>query len=704
MSDHDSLPNHSPILNYKYPHELERLTFAINSSEDGIWEYNIQTNVTSVSKRWLEIIGYDESEYQSSVEAWKLLLHPDDREYALGVLLNSIEHKIESAHVRYRVRHKDGHWIWIHDRAKILFDHDGTPLIVAGFRTDITKQIELENHNQELATIVQNASTEVYVLDAQTLQYVYANNGALKGLGYTLDELKNLTVKDINPELTDEQIDIFRQYLNHIAPVLSNISRHRRKNGSLYPVQASIHKLMYQGKMSIVTFDTDISELTVTQEQLRHLATHDALTGLPNRILFHDRLQMAIKKNQRKKEKIAVLFVDLDHFKQINDSLGHPIGDKLLILVAKRLQILLRESDTIARIGGDEFNILLDDITNTEILIDISEKLVHAFEEPFMIDIHRLYTTLSIGISIYPDDGTNSEILLKNADTAMYRAKNDGRNTYRFYANEMGEKAFERVVMENALRVALKENQFTVFYQPQVNLLNGQWVGMEALVRWKHPTLGIVSPTNFIPLCEETGIIQDIDFFVLENVIKQHIAWEKEGLIPPKTAVNFSAKTLANRHVAKEVESIMKFYHCTPLCFAIEVTESQIMRNPHEVIEILGELKDLGLEISVDDFGTGYSSLSYLKRFPIDKLKIDQSFIHDIPNDEEDMSITKTIIGLAHNLKLDVIAEGVETIEQQNFLIDNGCYLGQGYLYSKPIDTAAIEAQLRINADFDKSF
>jgi diguanylate cyclase (GGDEF)-like protein len=455
---------------------------------------------------------------------------------------------------------------------------------------------------------------------------------------------------------------------------------------------------MYEGKASVVTFDTDISELTATQEQLRHLATHDSLTGLPNRILFHDRLQMAIKKNHRKKEKVAVLFVDLDHFKQINDSLGHHVGDKLLLLVAKRLQTLLREGDTIARMGGDEFNILLDEISNSETLIDISEKLIHAFIEPFMIDTHRLYTTLSIGISIYPDDGTTTEILLKNADTAMYRAKNDGRNTYRFYANEMGEKAFERVIMENALRIALKEHQFIPYYQPQVDLTSGKWVGMEALVRWKHPTLGIVSPAEFIPLCEETGLIQDIDFFIFESVVKQHIEWEKLGIHVPKTAINFSAKTLANRHIAKEVESIMKFYRCTPQCIAIEVTESQIMRNPQEVIEILGELKALGLEISVDDFGTGYSSLSYLKRFPIDKLKIDQSFIRDIPTDDEDMAITKTIIGLAHSLKLDVIAEGVETIEQKKFLLDNGCLLGQGYLFAKPLDTDSITTLLPINS------
>lgn len=674
--------------------EFRRLKFAISSSEDGIWEYNIQTNSTYVSKRWLEIIGYNENEYLSSIEAWKALLHPEDVERAFGVLMNSIINKIESAHVRYRVRHKEGHWLWIYDRAKILFDERGEPLIVAGFRTDITHQVELENHNQELAAIVQHATTEVYVVDTETFRYLYANDGALKALGYTLDELKELTLLDINPELTREQIEMFRQYLETISPILTNISRHKRKNGSLYPVQASVHKLTYLGRPAAVIFDTDISELTATQDQLLHLATHDALTGLPNRILFRDRLQMAIKKNQRTNEKLALLFIDLDHFKQINDSLGHATGDQLLIHVTERLQQNLRETDTIARLGGDEFNILIDGIIHNESIIDIAEKLLNAFKEPFSIDGRLLYTTISIGIALSPDDGVNPETLLKNADTAMYRAKNDGRNTYRFYANEMGDKAFERVVMENALRIAFKEEQFSVFYQPQINILSHQWVGMEALVRWIHPTLGVVSPASFIPLCEESSLIQELDFYVFESVVKQHALWEKEGIKAPKTAVNFSAKTLANRNIAKEVWAILEFYCCDHTCIAIEVTESQIMRNPQEAIEVLDEFQKLGIEIAVDDFGTGYSSLSYLKKFPIHKLKIDQSFIRDIPHDEEDMVITKTIIGLAHNLKLDVIAEGVETPEQEKFLIENGCVLAQGYLYDKPLDAETTTLKL----------
>ena len=694
MDNQNSLLPYIDCLDNEQALEFRRLKFAISSSEDGIWEYNIQNNTTYVSKRWLEIIGYTENEYQSSIETWKAMLHPDDAEYAFGVLMNSIINKIESAHVRYRVRHKQGHWIWIYDRAKILFDEHEEPLIVAGFRTDITHQVELENHNEELATILQHATTEVYIADVETLKYLYANDGALKALGYTLEELKELSITDINPELTADQIETFRQYLNAISPVLSNISKHKRKNGTHYPVQASVHKLSYLGRPSVVIFDTDITELNATQNQLLHLATHDSLTGLPNRILFNDRLLMAIKKNHRNNEKVAVLFIDLDHFKQINDSLGHPIGDKLLIQVALRLQGILREGDTIARMGGDEFNILIDSLIQTDHLIDIAEKLIQAFKEPFSIDGHLLYTTLSIGIALSPDDGITTEKLLKNADTAMYRAKNEGRNTYRFYAHEMGDKAFERVVMENSLRIALKENQFVVYYQPQVDIISHKWVGMEALVRWIHPTLGVVSPTNFIPLCEETGLIQELDFMVLENVVAQHELWLQEGLIAPKTAVNFSAKTLSNRNIAKEVWAILEFYHCSSTCIAIEVTESQIMRDPEEAIEILGEFKSLGLEISVDDFGTGYSSLSYLKRLPIDKLKIDQSFIRDIPDDEDDMAITKTIIGLAHNLKLDVIAEGVETSEQEEFLLKNGCILAQGYLYDRPLDTATTTLRL----------
>ncbi len=679
----------------KLSQEMERLRFAISSSEDGMWEYDIKAGKTYVSKRWLDILGYKEGEYHSSIDSWKALLHPDDAEKALGILMGSIANKVESAHVRYRIRHKDGHWLWIYDRAKILFGPDGEPLIVAGFRTDITRQMELQTQNEELAAIVRNASTEVYILDEQTLRYLYANDGALNNLGYTLDELEKLHLTDIDIDITGEQIDIFRRYLDTIAPVLSNVSSHRRKNGSLYPVQATIHKLTYQHKPAIVIFDTNIAELTAMQDRLQHLVTHDPLTGLPNRVLLLDRLRMAIRQTRRKEEKIALLCINLDHFNQVNNSLGHSAGDDLLIEVAKRLQLLLRQSDTVARVGGDEFNVLLNIVSDPNSVISLCQTLVDAFREPFTLDRHHFYTTMSIGIALYPDDGTSAEELLKNADTAMHKAKAEGRNTFQFYADEMGQKALERVVLENSIRIALKEQQLKVYYQPQINLRDGTIVGLEALIRWNHPSMGVVLPDAFISLCEETGLIREIDFYVLENVVKQNREWSDQGIRNVKIAVNFSAKTLTVPFIATKVHSMLDFHGCPKESIAIEVTESQIMDHPEKAIRILEELKTLGMEIAIDDFGTGHSSLSYLKQLPVQKLKIDQSFVRNIPRDDSDSAITKTIIDLARNLNLSVIAEGVETADQQDFLIANGCFLAQGYLYSKPLDAASATVLLQ---------
>lgn len=669
--------------------------FAIQSAEDGIWEYDISTGETRVSAHWLDMIGYSESEYHSSVENWKTLIHPDDLEAALGVFEQSIRNKVDAAHAQYRVRHKNGAWLWIYDRAKIRYDDAGNPLMIAGFRTDITRHIELEQHNQELSAILQNASIELYIVDETDLKYKFANEGALRALGYTLDELKGMHLYDIDIDLNDNQIAIFRQYFDTISPFVTNISRHRRKNGSFYPVQSNIRRLTYEGESALILFDTDITELSLTQERLNYLATHDPLTSLPNRLLFQDWLRMSIKQAKRNFEKIAVLYIDLDNFKQINDSLGHQTGDKLLIATAEKLKTIFRDSDTVSRMGGDEFNVLICGLEDTQPVIEIVQKLINAFEHPFSIDGRELYTSLSVGISIYPDDGETSEVLMKNADTALYRAKSDGRKTYQFYANELSDKIFERVVLENALRSALKAHQFTVFYQMQIDMISREWIGMEALVRWNHPTLGLVSPATFIPLCEENGLIQEIDFYVLETVIQQHARWREQHIQAPRTAINFSARTLGGSFLSKEIGSLLSYYNVPSSSIAMEITESHIMKSAAEAIRILTEVRDLGIEVHIDDFGTGYSSLAYLKRLPIDKLKIDQSFIREIPSDDDDMAITKTVIDLARNLQLDVIAEGVETIDQESFLINNGCLKAQGYRYARPADGEMITLLLK---------
>ena len=433
------------------------------------------------------------------------------------------------------------------------------------------------------------------------------------------------------------------------------------------------------------------AELLKQKDILNHQAHHDALTGLANRILFNDRLEQSLKKAKRFNTKIAILFIDLDHFKEINDSLGHAVGDDILKIVTNRLNSAIRNEDSIARLGGDEFVIMLDGLTQGQNASLLAQKILAVLAQPVTIEGHILYVSSSIGISIYPDDGSSTDNLLKYADSAMYRAKAEGRNNFQFYSSEMTELAFERVVMEASLRAALENEDFVVYYQPQVDATNSELVGMEALVRWNHVTMGIISPTKFIPLAETTGLIIELDQFVMRTAMEQIAKWYDSGLNPGKLALNLAVKQLQKKDFIQTLERMLSETKCKPEWIELEVTEGKIMNNPEEAIIILNQISDLGIELAIDDFGTGYSSLSYIKKLPIHKLKIDQSFIRDLPNDAEDSAITKTIISLTQNLNLKVIAEGVETKEQREFLINNGCNYIQGYFYSKPVEANEIE-------------
>jgi len=423
---------------------------------------------------------------------------------------------------------------------------------------------------------------------------------------------------------------------------------------------------------------------------LRYQAEHDALTNLPNRVLFIDRLHQAIKIANRKDEKIAVLFLDLDRFKEVNDSFGHDFGDKLLKVVSKEIKSILRESDSIARLGGDEFSILLDRIKNEDAIVDIIQKIMHTFKEPFSIENHKFFITCSIGIAVYPLNGETPDELLKNADAAMYKAKDDGRNTYQFYIDAMTDKAYERITLETQLRQALKNEEFEVYYQPQVDMSSEHIIGMEGLVRWHHPEKGFVAPDKFIPLAEETGIIVELDRWVMKSAIEQFMKWRADGLNPGVLSLNLSMIQLDHEDFIDEVKKIISLTSMPAKLLMFEVTESQIMGNPEQTIVMLKKLKEIGLGLAIDDFGTGHSSLSYLKRLPVDKIKIDQSFVRDIPNDSDDMELTRAIIAIAKSLRRSVIAEGVETYEQAKFLQENDCVEAQGYLYHKPQDAKSV--------------
>ena len=427
------------------------------------------------------------------------------------------------------------------------------------------------------------------------------------------------------------------------------------------------------------------AQLREHRERLYHLVHHDALTNLPNRMLLQDRLSRMMMKAKRNNTYVAILFLDLDRFKKINETLGHDVGDKLLLEVSKRLENCVRKSDTVARLGGDEFGIILDDLRDVKFVAVVARKILQALSKPILIQEYELYATSSIGISLYPDDGEEEDELLRCADTALYLAKDAGKNNYQYYTSDMNTRAFEFLLMESGLRKAVDNDELVVFYQPLINLENNMLIGMEALLRWQHPEKGMISPGDFIPLAEETGLIEPIGEWVLRAACIQNKKWQDAGYPPVKVSVNMSARQFSKKNVVEMIDNILKEIDLSPEYLGIEITESVIMQDVKSTISKLKKMNKMGISLSIDDFGTGYSSLSYLKLFPIDNLKIDRSFVFNITSDSTDAAIAASVILLAHSMNLKVVAEGVETKEQLEVLRQQGCDIVQGFLFSKPI-------------------
>ncbi|WP_341937831.1 sensor domain-containing protein [Marinimicrobium sp. C2-29] len=439
----------------------------------------------------------------------------------------------------------------------------------------------------------------------------------------------------------------------------------------------------------------DITERKRSEEHVHYLATHDSLTGLPNRFMFSEILNIAIESARRYQRKLAVLFVDLDRFKTINDTLGHDAGDTLLKALAHRFTDCLRSSDTVARLGGDEFVILLQEVETPDKVSNVAQKLISAAVRPVTILGQECRVTASIGICMYPTDADDEQTLMKNADIAMYRAKAEGKNTYQFYSPDIQERSLERLMLENNLRLALERNQFFLHYQAKRNLKSGEIAGVEALVRWQHPDLGIVSPAQFIPLAEETGLIVIIGRWVLKTACEQNMAWQEEGLPPICMAVNLSARQFFDEHLVEDIATALNESGMKPELLELEITEGMVMQDAERAIRILTAIKALGVRLAIDDFGVGYSSLAQIKRFPIDTLKVDRSFIRDIPADREDQAITQAIIAMGRTLSLTVVAEGVETVEQETFLRDHSCDQSQGFYFSRPVGPGEFATLMR---------
>ncbi|MCU7860624.1 MAG: EAL domain-containing protein [Candidatus Thiodiazotropha sp. (ex Lucinoma kastoroae)] len=573
-------------------------------------------------------------------------------------------------------------------------EHEGTPATQLVF-TDVTQRKESDAKLKQAVQIIEHTMEGVLITDSNGV--INSVNPAFTEItGYSEQEIitqhPRILISDRHPpEFFEELWDNVRNTGSWRGEVWN-----QRKNGEVYPVWMTISCVRdEQGSvMHYVAVFSDITSIKQTQSQLEHLAHHDSLTNLPNRLLFEDRLEHAIAQAKRQKRQLAVLFLDLDRFKNINDSLGHAMGDELLKEVAARLQKILRDDDTAARLGGDEFTVLVENIEDPSQAAVVAAKIQEKFKAPFKIAGRELHVTTSIGISIYPEDGKDVADLTKNADAAMYQAKEQGRNNYRYYTSELTRTAFERLLLETELRSALHQNQLLLYYQPQISLNNGEMTGAEAVLRWHHPRLGIIPPARFIPLAEESGLIHEIGNWVLQEACAQTRYLNKQGLFQGRMAINLSVRQIMQTDLILRFEQIIADSGCPPTMLQLEVTEGIFMGQMQHSVPVLDVFKKLGVSIAIDDFGTGYSSLSYLKQLPIDKLKIDRSFIRDMPHDSDAVAITQAIVSLGKNLGLRITAEGIETMAQQSLLQKMGCQEGQGYLYSPPVPAETFEEML----------
>jgi diguanylate cyclase (GGDEF)-like protein/PAS domain S-box-containing protein len=537
-------------------------------------------------------------------------------------------------------------------------------------------------------TIWESCSDGVIVIDANH-RIQYANPAMTTIFGYPSDAI-------IGMELARLRLDAVQSEEPSGRRMMECLALHR--NGHELPVEANFNDVLVDKDKATIAFIRDITERKLTEERVRHLAHHDVLTGLPNRALLEDRMRQALAYAARSGNLVWVIFLDLDHFKFINDSLGHKAGDQFLTMTSERLRAAIRETDTVARRGGDEFVLVLSEINaGGHLSVATIQRIVDIIAQPLMVNGHELSLTCSMGIAVYPTDGKTPESLVEHADIAMYRAKQKGRNNYQFYKPAMNEGAFERLRIEADLRMALERNELLLHYQPQVDMVSGRIVGAEALIRWRHPELGLIAPARFIGVAEETGLIVQIGSWVMRTACAQNTAWQHAGFAGLRVAVNLSARQFAQRDLVETIAAVLNATALAPEYLEIELTESLVMADVERTVGILREFKKLGVRLSLDDFGTGYSSLNYLKRFPIDVLKIDQTFVRDITLDPDDAGIVASIISLAHNLRLKVIAEGVETREQLSFLQQLRCDEIQGYLISKPVPPAEFEKLLKLD-------
>lgn len=654
----------------------QKLNNIFDSLNVAVWSHDFKSGHVFINQGIEKLYGYNLKDFYKDYDLWKKVIHPDD----LNILTERAQQLEQRKPVtsNYRIIRQDGDVRWIQDTGIPTYDDKGNFVNFSGVLFDITDQKEGE---ERYRGIVELSPDFIAVIRNWKLDFINEAGSKLLGVESQFDLFgKSITefvsVPDVR-KISDALLEIENKGY-HINRFELQIIRNDQKKVDL---EMSIMRIPYEGKVATLVVGRDITERKKADQIIHHMAYYDTLTGLPNRNMFKEHLNNRLLNSED--EKLAVLFLDLDRFKVINDTKGHSTGDHVLQLVAKRLSAAVLDEGLVSRQGGDEFLLLLNDATNDKIEC-ISQRIINDFSQPLYIEDDEFFVTTSIGISIYPIDGDDQETLIKNADTAMYLAKDRGKNNYQYYNPNLNNLSTRKMKLEVELRKALENDQLTIYYQPQVELSTKKIIAVEALLRWNSPKYGSISPTEFIPIAEETGLIVPIGRWVLQKVSEQHKQWKSAGITSLRVAVNVSVRQMQENCFANDVKQVIKEHDLNPLDLELEITES-IMQNIENSTIVLNELKELGVTLSIDDFGKGYSSLSYLKHLPIDTIKIDKSFVDDICDTSNNGSIAKAIIDMGHNLGFTIVAEGIEQEEQAEFLKGNSCEYGQGYFFSKPM-------------------
>ena len=673
-----------------------RLALALQASELGLWDWNLQTDEVHHT-HLKELFGLEPEGVTAMLSHLKPRLHPEDLPVLKRALVEHLKGRSEDYQVEYRVRHGAGHWVWVEDRGRAVErSPEGRVLRMVGTRRDISADKELEAQRNLAATVFEAASEGIVILDPDYV-LIAANQAFSQVTGFQIEDMLGRNVVELACS---------RDARRHYSLIHQALEQHgswqgelveTRKNGELYPqwLQLNVVRDKRGGVRHIVGFFADLSARRESEERMRYLTHYDELTGLANRSLFRERLREAHQRVRQGGRSLALLHIDLDRFKLLNDSLGHEVADQLLQKMARRLVNALPEADTIARLSGDEFSVLFDAYGSLSSLTRVATRLLSKLRLPITIEGHELVVSASMGISMLPDSAREVAALVSQANMAMAHAKHLGGNNFQFYTESLQASTLERLQLENQLRKAIEDDQLMVFYQPKLCLATGRLNAAEALVRWEHPVLGRVPPGDFIGLAEETGLIGPIGEFVLRQACRQACQWRQQGLEPIRISVNLSVYQLRQGKLVSLVRQVLEETGLEPHLLELELTESQLLDSVEHIIATFQQLRDLGVKLAIDDFGTGYSSLSYLKRIPVDYVKIDRAFIRGLAEGGEDAAITRAIIAMAHGLSLKVVAEGVEDQAQLAFLRAERCDEVQGYLISRPVDAQGLALLLQ---------